>query len=240
MEVRHAGIAVCVAAALVIAGDPPAAAQQKRITLDLTSLSDEAINARTEFLERRLDGERRGAQFWHYGWGAFNGASMLATAALAATDDNRKDRNTDIVQSAQSLVGVLNVFLRPLPALSGADPVRAMPGETREERIARLAAAEDLVSRGADRAHEPYELGTQAGALGFNLLAGLVIWQVADFRHAWQSTIPGVVVGEIQLFTQPWQPADDLNAYRTEFAPGHAINWRVSPRPTGFEVSVNF
>lgn len=229
------GLAIAVGA-----GTPAAGADARRITLDLSSLSDEAIVDRTEFLERRLDGERRGARWWQYGWTAFNGAAMVATAALAATDSDSKDRVTDITQSAQSLVGVVALLVRPLPALSGADPVRSMPGGTRDERISRLAVAEDLVRRGADRADEPYRFVPQIALFGFNLAAGVAIWQFADFKHAWQSTIPSIVIGEAQLLTTPGQPADDLNAYRTEFAPGHAINWRVSPRPNGFQVSVNF
>jgi hypothetical protein len=239
MQGRIAGFAAAICLAIAVAGSMPCQAQPK-INLDLSSLSDRTISDRTAFLERKLDDERRSAQWWTYGWLAFNGGSMVASAALAATEDNRADRNADIVNSVQAMVGVANQLLRPLPAVHGAAPVRAMPDGTREERLARLSAAQDLVARGAGRAREPYELVTQAGAIGFNLIAGVAIWQVADFRHAWQSTIPSILIGEIQLFTTPWGPVDDLNSYRTEFAPGHAINWRVTPWFNGVQVSANF
>lgn len=230
----------CIVLALVIAGAGAARADQKPINLDLSSLDDKAISDRVDYLSRRLDDERRGAQFWQFGWTAFNGGSMIATAVLASQEDDHKDRVTDIVESAQSLIGVAALLLRPLPAQFGADPIRSMPDRTREDKLARLETAEDLVRRGAERAEEPGQWLPQLGLFGINLGAAVAIWQFADFRHAYQSAIPSVIIGEIQLWTTPSRPADDWHGYRTEFAPGHALEWRLSPRQNGIGVAVNF
>lgn len=235
-----ANTAAFIALMFVIAGSAAARAAQKPVNLDLSSLGDKAISDRVDFLSRRLDDERRGAQFWQYGWTAFNGGSMIASAVLASREDDHKDRVADIVESTQSLIGVATLLLRPLPARFGADPIRGMPDRTREDKLARLETAEDLVRRGAERAEDPRQWRPQLSLFGINLAAALVIWQFADFRHAYQSAIPSIIIGEAQLWTTPAQPAEDLDRYRMKFAPQHVLEWQISPRPNGFQVAVDF
>lgn len=235
----------CAAFALVLLiaapGGPASAGDDTRLKLSLSSLSDAEIDARLQFLEQRLDSERTGAQLWQYGWTAFNGGSMAAEAAFAATADNRKDRATDAVQSVEGLIGVLNLVLRPLPARFGADPLRDLPGATRADRLNRLSLAEDLLRRGAARADEPYEILPHVGVVAVNLLAGAAIWKLADLRHAYQAVIPGIVLGELQLWTIPQRPVDDLDGYRARTtASSRAPTWQVVALPGGVEISLRF
>ena len=219
----------------------PVQAAQRRLTLDLTGLSDASVTERLDFLVQRLDAEQTGAALWQYGWSAFNGGTLIADAVEAATDDDRKDRNTHIVRAVEGFYGILDLWLRPLPARFGADPVRALPRATAADRRGRLARAEELVSRGADRAEAPYTLLPHLTVLGVNLVAGLAIWQLADLPHAYRTVLPGLLIGEAQIWTQPHGPAGDAADYRENFGGGStAANWWLTPEPGGVEVTIRF
>ncbi len=242
---KNAGVAIrsCAAAALAVAvaWGGAARARPEHIQLDLSALNDPEISTRLDVLEQDLDREQTGAQLWQYGWSAFNASSMVYDAVEAANDNDRKDRNTHIVRAVEGLYGTAVVLLRPLPALDGADPVRAMPGETHEQRVARLAAAEDRVRGGAHRAETPYRVLPHVALFGINLLAGLAVWQFADLPHAYRTVLPGILIGEAQLWTLPQAPANDLADYRGRFGGGaQRANWWLSPREGGIEVTVRF
>jgi hypothetical protein len=181
-------------------------------------LSDQEIDARLNFVTEQLQSEQTSAEYWEYGWGAFNGGSMVWSAVQASQDQGHKNHDTDIVQAVEGLAGVADVVFRPLPAFS-ASTVCDQKINTEEDRLQCLAAKEDLLERSAERAQEPYELWPHLGNLGFNLLAGLIVWRIADTGHALITAIPGEVIGEVQLWTTPHGPADDLKQYKVQFGP---------------------
>ncbi len=227
--------------AATVAGGGPASAAPRRIALDLSSLSDQQVTERRDFLEQRLDDEQLHAQLWQYGWTAFNAGTMIDSAVQAATDDRRVDRNTNIVRAVEGAYGVAAMFLRPLPARFGADPVHEMPDATPEERRAQLVAADDLLQRSADRAEEPYQVLPHIGVFGINLLAGIAVWQLADLPHAYRTVLPGILIGEAQLWTLPEGPSDDLKAYHDRFGGGaNQASWWIAPRDGGLEVTFRF
>ncbi len=241
---KFAGVVVrgrAAAMVIMLAASAPAFAKPDRIKLDLSALSDSAVTERLDTLESDLDRERTGAQLWQYGWTAFNGGTMIYDAVEASQNDNRKDRNTHIVRAVEGAIGVTAMFLRPLPALHGADPIRALPGETREERLVRLAAAEDRVRGGAERSDEPFQIFPHLGVFAINILAGIAVWQFADLPHAYRTVLPGILIGEAQLWTQPQAPANDLSDYRSRYGDGpHQASWWLSPREGGVEVTFRY
>jgi hypothetical protein len=181
-------------------------------------LSDQEIDARINALTQRLHAQERSAAYWEYGWGAFNGGTMIWSAVQAGQDQGRKNRNTDIVQATESLIGLADVVFRPLPAFH-ADSVCKEPIDTEHDRLQCLADKEALLDHSAQRANAPYEVLPHLGNLAFNLVAGLIVWRVADTSHALATAIPGTVIGEIQLWTTPQQPVRDFDQYKMHFSP---------------------
>ena len=159
---------------LLVAIANPAHAQSATYTSNGPALTDAQIDTRLDYLTHRLHDEEISADYWEYGWGAFNGGTMIWNAVQASQDQGYKNHNTDIVNSAESLIGVADVVFRPLPAFN-ADFVCPQPITTEQERLQCLAAKEELLERSAERAHEPYELLPHLGNIGFNLAAGVVI-----------------------------------------------------------------
>jgi hypothetical protein len=175
-------------------------------------------DARLDEVTQLLQSQKTDAQYWEYGWGAFDGGTMAWSIAQASHEPDPKDRAADIVQASESLIGLADIIFRPLPALN-ADSVCAEPLNTQQDRQQCLAAREALLQRSAERAQEPYEILPHLGNLGFNLAAGLIVWRTSGRSQALVTAIPGEIIGEIQLYTTPSQPIADFDQYRLRFSP---------------------
>jgi hypothetical protein len=180
--------------------------------------SSQDLAKRDNYLDQMLQKQQRQAEYWEYGWGAFNGGTMIYNAVQAANDHGYKNHNTDIVQAGESLIGLADVIFRPLPAFN-ADDVCPKQISTEEERLNCVYAKENLLERSAQRAHEPYEAMPHILNLAFNLGAGAIVWKVADTSHALVTAIPGEIIGEIQIWTQPKDPLSDYSGYKMSVGP---------------------
>ena len=202
-------------------------------------LTDGRVAERLDFLDQRFQAQQGNARLWEYGWLAFNGGSTILSSVQAATADNYKDRDMSIVQSVEGLVGVVDLVFRPLPSLE-ADSVCPQKVTTREERLQCLAAKESLAQRAAERADEPYQVAPHVETLGVNLLAGGVIWALAGSSRALITAVPGEVIGEIQLWTTPRQPARDYGLYQVHFSPMVNLSNRDNNQIIGAEARWRF
>jgi len=203
---------------LLLSWGAPAVAQAARGPVETAALADEQVIQRLEFLDRQFESQQSSTALWEYGWGAFNGGSMIFSTVQAATTNNRKDRDMNIVQSVEGLIGVADIIFRPLPvfnATSGCPQNVTTP----EARMQCLAAKEDLAQRSAERADEPYQILPHVETLGINLLAGGLVWALAGVHRGLITAVPGMLIGEIQLWTTPGQPADDYKRYQVQFSP---------------------
>ena len=192
------------------------------------SLSASETDERLGNAARLLDNQETKADYWEYGWGAFDGGTMLWSAAQANRETDRKARNTDIVQAAESLAGLADVIFRPLPAFN-ASSACLDSADTEIEKQECLTAKERLLERSAERARDPYTFLPHLGNAGFNLVAGLITWKVGGRGRALQTAIPGEIIGEIQLWTTPSGPMADWDKYKIKFSPllaetGHTQN----------------
>ncbi len=85
------------------------------------------------------------------------------------------DQVNNGVQAGLGAIGVADLLLRPLEARYGADPVRDLPEGTREEKIAKLRAAESQLHSNAERAEQRTSWAMHAGNVAVNGIAGLII-----------------------------------------------------------------
>jgi len=182
------------------------------------STSDYEISSRLNETAELLQAQKTGAAYWEYGWGGFNGASMLWSIAEATHAQDYKSRSTDVVQAVEGLIGVADVVLRPLPAFNANDGCTP-PTITEQDRLQCLSVKEALLTLSARRADEPFEFLPHFANFAFNLAAGGIVWSLADARHALTTFIPGMVLGEIQLWTTPQRPIEDLQRYKMQFRP---------------------
>lgn len=180
--------------------------------------SDTEIDARFETATNLLDSQETNAEYWEYGWGAFDTGTMIWSIAQAGNEPDLKARRTDIVQASESLIGLADVIFRPLPAFN-ADSICPLGAATDEEEQKCIAAKEQLLEESTERARDPYEILPHLGNAGFNLLAGVIVSRLGGTGRALATAIPGEIIGELQLWTTPSGPIDDYRQYRIRFSP---------------------
>jgi hypothetical protein len=230
-----------IAAAVVAAamGGPLQAEEARPGALNLSRLSDVQLDQRIAFIEQRLDRERNGAMWWQWGWTGFHIASAAYSAATIATSDDRKDRRTAIVDGVQAAAAATYQIIAPHAAWRGGDPVREMPSATRADREAQLAAAEQRLSDSAEAAETPYRILPHALNVATNLIAGGIIWAIADRAHAARSAGAGLIIGEAEIWTSPSYGSVDFSDYSARFG-GTAGLHADDARPLGLAMTVQF
>jgi hypothetical protein len=233
--VRDRLVAAALGAALVVYALPGAATETPipvpenvppKTPAD-TALSDEAIERRIAFIEERLDGSRLHGQAWYWSWMAINGGSAVALGIVAGTSNHRDDKVNNAVQAGLGAIGVADLLLRPLEARHGAAPISNLPQDTREEKVAKLRAAEAQLHRNALRSEQRTSWEQHIGNVGINGAAGLAIALAGKQADGLIAFLTGVAGGELQIWSQPWQPARDWKAYHEQFD-GQANRARMS------------
>ena len=197
------------------------------------------LDARLAFIEHELDSQRRRSQAWQYGWMSVDTVGLGLGSYQATLADDVGHRARGIVDATKSAFDLLNLSLLPLPGLRGADPIRALPGDTPEQRQAQLDAAERLLARSAARAAEQRSLIEHLGNVGINVFGGAVILGFGGPRDALVDTATGIAMGELMIFTAPWSPVRGPADYRRHFG-GLAAAMQVRPWPGGLEVAFRF
>ena len=197
------------------------------------------LDVRLAFIEHQLDSGRLRSQAWQYGWMSVDAVGLGLGSYQAAVAGDAGQRATGIVDATKSALDLLNLTLLPLPGLHGADPIRALPSDTPEQRQAQLDAAERLLSLDAAHATEQRSLIEHIGNVGINVFGGAVILGFGDPRDALIDAATGIAMGELMIFTAPWAPVASLAAYRSRFG-GLATAMQIRPWPGGLEVAFRF
>jgi hypothetical protein len=180
---------------------------------DETSLSDAQIDQRIQFLEQRLDDSRTHGQIWYWSWMTINAGSMVGNGVVAAMRSKHDDQVNYGTGAVLGAIGVADQLLRPLEARYGADPVRGLPDRTREQKLAKLRAAEDQLRRNAERAEQRTQIMPYVGNAGLALAAGLVVGLWGETGSGIQTGVSTVIGGTLDLWTEPGRPARDWEDY---------------------------
>ncbi len=186
--------------------------------------TDAALDQRLRFLEAQLEAPKIHAQVWFWGWlsvyagsagiqglrlGLVDGAELDATA-------QRADLTVTIVRSVLAFANHL-LFYR-LKARYGAEPMQEIEGEDRAAKLARLAAGEEALVSYAAESRRRYSWVRHALAVAVNLAGFFITWQgYNDLRQALLTTGIGLTLGEIIIWSQPWQPVGALEEYRARY-----------------------
>ena len=91
--------------------------------------------------------------------------------------------------------------------------MRAIKGDSREVKLARLAKGEDVLQNVAKAAERRWHWKSHAGNIGLNLAGAGFIFGFGRESDAWESLGIGIGVGTIQIFSAPWWGSQDLNDY---------------------------
>jgi hypothetical protein len=215
-------------------GQPP--------TLSPYDISDSELDQRLKFIETRLVELNPKARYWQYGWTGFYAASAVGQAALAIDEDDSDDKTGYIVGAVKSTGGLVQMLLKPLPAVTSHDDFQSLPSQTRAERLLKLEQGEALLYENANRAQQRYGWKRHAIGIAANLLGGVIIATNGDSSDAVASTVLGIAVSEANIWTESSRAETDLNDYRSNFHDGQKTsehNWHLVPSNGGMGVVLN-
>jgi len=182
---------------------------------------------RIEYIQRALDEGDFRATLWWWSWLGIYGVSTGASFYTAATTTNGGTKVIQNVYGVQSALGMAGILASRFASIYGAGELRAMPSGTADERAARLARAEGLLSSAAEDEEFGRSWISHALSAAVNGGGALVIWKGYDERlrnngkkpgkEALTCFVLGMAVSEIQIFTQPTRAIDDWSAYRSRY-----------------------
>jgi hypothetical protein len=211
---RVLGVGAILVAVLTFGHPVPVGAEPP--STEGAGLSDADVDRRLRFIEDRLDDSRLHGQIWYWSWMTVDVASAGGNAYAAHTfDGNHDDRVNASVNAAESVVGIVDLLARPLEARHGDDPVRGLPEATREEKLAKLRAAEDQLDRNAARAERRWSPADHAGNAALALAGGLTVGLWGNASDGVVTGVSSLVGGWLNLLTAPWQPEDDWKDYQS-------------------------
>jgi hypothetical protein len=178
---------------------------------------DDEVVARLHFIETRLKAETVQAHAWEYGWGVVDVFGAGYGAYQVAQSSNRAELTEGIVGVVKSVGGVAGIALAPLKTARGTHELDDVPDTTPDERLKRLVIAESLLRRNAHEADIRYSWKPHVISALLNIAGGVIIGVVGDWAKGAQSAGIGLAVGELQIWTRPWQAKRDLREYRRAF-----------------------
>jgi hypothetical protein len=206
-------------------------------------LSDREVRERIAFIEERLDSHKLHAQAWYWGWMTIYTGSTVANSYGAATTDHGPNRAKNISQAVLSASGIGDLLFRPLNARFGADPIRALPDATPEQRRQKLARAEALLRGNAERATERTSWRHHLISAAPNWVAGLIVWAAGDGEQGAITALTGTLGSEANIWTEPGGPVQDLADYERSTsgqATRAAGGWSIVPALAGVAVRYRF
>src|SRR5690606_14009632 len=123
-----------------------------------------------------------------------------------------------VVSAAKAGIGLARTVWRPPSARRGADELRELPTGTPEACAARLALAEAILRRNAaESAARRRSWVPHLANLGLNLAGALIVAEGFDEPDWWVSGALGFAVGEVQIWSHPWQAGTALADYERRF-----------------------
>lgn len=212
------------------------------ITLNPSGLSGSALDERISFIEQRLDAQRKHAYYWQWGWtGVYGTGLVLNTARAIASEDNEHQADY-VVGAVKAAGGVARMLLNPHPVRNGADPIRAMGGNTREAKARKLAKAEELLLDNAHVTKRRKSIKAHAANVLVNVAGGAIIWGLGAPTDAAISTIVGITVGTANILSVPGNGERDLADYKSRFGSSTARrwDWHLVPTMGGAAIQVTF
>ncbi len=208
-------------------------------------INEAQIDRRLAYLEQCLDDNQLHAMAWQAGWMFIDAAGSLSSTGQAATQDD-EHRAALIARAVKGAIGFVYLAINPVPGLSGADHIRQMPSATRSDKLNQLLAAEDLMAAAAARSRQRYSWGYHIGNLLFNAAAAGAVYATGDESRAAQLLFIDTASGELQVWTQPWEPPRQWEEYERMVAADQGtayvprFDWRLVAVPGGIGVQARF
>jgi hypothetical protein len=198
------------------------------------------IDQRLAFLDDRIATQHLHAQLWWESWISFYGVGVIVQGARAIEATTAADRADLVVSVVKATGGVVRYAVDPM---KGIQSFESVPGESKE---ARLARGERILAENADATTPFGPWYAHLINLGINGTGAVIVGAgFDDWKQGLISAGIGFAVGEVSLFTQPWEADGDLEEYEARFKRGgsqraQSVKWTIVPSAGGMGVHASF
>jgi hypothetical protein len=187
-------------------------------------------HARLIFLSERLQAGQTAARAWYWTWTAvYLGGSIAQGIAFFLSTDLEGQVNW-AVGTATTLLGLLLMLVTDFPAEYATRELARMAEGTPEQRRAKLKRAEELLEGAATAESDGRAWYIHLGGAAVSLAGGLILWLAYGFLvDGIINAAVGIVVTEVQIWTQPTRAIKDWAEYQAQFG-GRAATSKPSVR----------
>jgi hypothetical protein len=186
--------------------------------LEAVDRCDPDTAARLRFLEGRFARHARYANRWWNAWNAVYGTGIVVSSVQAGFEDDGGERADQIVSAVKSGIGLTRNFVAPPVIRKAPAELAAIDPAAPDGCSRRLARAEEILVRAAEQAHsERRAWRPHLGNLGLNLAGALIVAEGFDEGSGWGSGALGFAVGEVRIWSYPWQAQETKRDYEQRF-----------------------
>jgi hypothetical protein len=186
-------------------------------------ISDSLVHERIEYIQQVLNKSKVGVNHWWYGWlGLYSVATVGQGAVYLLSNDVRTKQDMSLGAGTTVLGAALQV-LTPLNTGRNATSLAKLPESTTEEKLTKLAKAEELFKSDAltEKAGRSWQIHALNEAV--NLGSGLITW-LAYKRSVWDGLtcfLMNSAITETQIWTQPTRTLKDYQNYCRKYKSGN-------------------
>jgi hypothetical protein len=206
---------------------------------DAFGVCDRDTRLRLHFLEDRLEHDRVYADRWWKAWNLVFVGGIVVDGTRAGFEHDKGERANLIVEVAKSGLGLVQNLAAPPIAREGARETLGMETRSQDDCALRLAHDEAILRAVAARSHhERRSWESHVANLALNVAGALIVAEGFHEGSGWSSGAIGAAVGEIQIWSYPWQARDALEEYERRF-PGDGVvraprrSWRLESLGAG-------
>lgn len=209
--------------------------------------------ARLLFLERRMEDHATYARWWRRGWNTFYTVGIAWETTHAVLEvDHRGARANHIAGASKAVVGLARgwwsrpIASRGLPSLDESLDHLEEDGMPEDPCGARLEVAHDWLAESAKQSHrQRWGWIPRTVNIALNGVAAVVVAEAYDYDAAYLSGGIGIAVGELRLWSYPYQAKGILEDYERTFDEDAGpvepeTSWSIEPWTSGARFVVRF
>ncbi len=202
---------------------------------------ESSINERIDFIQRSFDVNKVRARVWSYGWIGIDAAGSLQ--AIPAIFSGYQ-RTSNIVAASESLLGLAVQLIYPFHAKTSARDLRKLPEDTAGQLEFKLKKAEDWLERDYRQEQFGRSWINHVGAFAVGMIGGGIIWRNDGPQNGIANALVCIVMGELQIWTQPTQGITDYNNYHRKYKNSHSgisgARFSIAPSQNGIVAELRF
>jgi hypothetical protein len=252
---RTAGLVVSIGLCCCVASRPVAASAVvdqggAPITVADEQLDDAQVTKRIEGIQAALDAGTARASVWYWGFAGVQLGSGVVNLGLALNHRGRPGiLENRALGAVQGFLGFVGLLINPMVPSRAAAALRVLPADSPAARRDKLAAAESLLRRSAER--------ERAGRAWYNhvvvIAAGAASGLLLAFAFEDTSWVDGLInmgivvgFGELQIWAMPTRAIKDWERYQRSGELPVAARRKVTPAlgisaaPGGFAACLVF